>query len=90
MSKYKQIFRALKLNITTKAVKLKSTDQFDSRRGQNFKMQFRGAFFFVHYISLCVLFAFMKSFLVRRNMIKMCQSLFTLCFSFSCQSHLSH
>ena len=31
------------MNITMKAVKLKSIDQFDSRRGQNGKMQFQGA-----------------------------------------------
>ena len=31
------------MNIMTKAVKLKSTEQFDSRRGQNSKRQFQGA-----------------------------------------------
>ena len=37
MSKCKDVFKALKMNITTKAGKLKSTDQFDSRSGQNLK-----------------------------------------------------
>ena len=32
-----KVFRAMKMNITTKAVKLKCTDLFDSRRGQNLK-----------------------------------------------------
>ena len=41
MSKCKNVFKALKMNITTKAGKLKSTDQFDSRRGQNWKKQLR-------------------------------------------------
>ena len=31
---------ALKMNITTKAGSIKSTDQFDSRSGQNLKMRF--------------------------------------------------
>ena len=40
MSKCSEMSKALKMNITTKAGKLKSTDQFDSRRGQNLKIQF--------------------------------------------------
>ena len=39
----RQVFKTLKLNITTKAWKLKSTDQCDSWRGQNLKMQLWGA-----------------------------------------------
>ena len=41
--KCKNVSKALKMNITIKAGKLMSTDQFDSRRGQNLKMQFRNA-----------------------------------------------
>ena len=33
----------LKMNITTKTGKSKSTDAFDSRRGQNLKTRFRDA-----------------------------------------------
>ena len=43
MSKCKNVFKAVKMNIMTKAGKLKSTDQFDSRMGQNSKMQFGNA-----------------------------------------------
>ena len=46
ISKCKNVFKALKMNITTKAGKLKSTDQFDSRRvkiwKRNFEMHFKG------------------------------------------------
>ena len=31
------------MNIMVKAIKFKSPDQFDSRRGQNLKIQFQGA-----------------------------------------------
>ena len=41
--KCKNVSKALKMNITIKAGKLMSTDQFDSRRGQNLKTQFRNA-----------------------------------------------
>ena len=41
MSNYRKVFRALKMNVTTKGVKLKCTDQFDSRRGQNWKYKFK-------------------------------------------------
>ena len=41
--KCKNVSKALKMNITIKAGKLMSTDQFDSRRGQNLKTQFRKA-----------------------------------------------
>ena len=41
--KKKNVFKALKMNIMTKVGKLKSTDQFASRMGQNLKTQFRNA-----------------------------------------------
>ena len=43
MSKCKNVFKAQKMNITTKAGKFKSTDQFDSRKGQNLKLQVQNA-----------------------------------------------
>ena len=43
MSKCRNVIKALNMNITTKAGKIKSTDQFDSRRGQHLKMQFWAA-----------------------------------------------
>ena len=43
MSKCRKVFKALKINITKKTIKFKFADQFDSKRGQSLKMQFRRA-----------------------------------------------
>ena len=39
------VLKTPKMNLTTKAGKSKSTDQFESRRGQNLKTQFRDALY---------------------------------------------
>ena len=44
MDNLREVFSVLKMNITTKASKFMSEDQFDVRKGQNLKMQFQRAF----------------------------------------------
>ena len=45
MYKLREVFTALKINITTEASKLMPEDQFDVRKGPNLKMHFRGPYF---------------------------------------------
>ena len=44
MYELREVFTALKMNIMTEASKLMSEDQFNVRKGQNLKMQFKHAF----------------------------------------------
>ena len=44
MFKLREVYTALKMNITTETSILMSEDQFDVRKGPNLKMQFKHAF----------------------------------------------
>ena len=61
MYKLREVYTALKMNITTEASKLMSEDQFDVRKASNLKMQFKHVMhfkgpYFAEMINLFVIF----------------------------------